>query len=109
MDLQAVALEHEAAIRLAFFAGVFADHGRMGSGGARRAFPLPRSGRWPGNVALVIFDALALRIVFPGAAVGMAVLAEERGWGLLRYIECPERSRFCCPCWRSIWSSIYST
>lgn len=94
MDLQAVALEHEAAIRLAFFAGVFAVMAAWEVAAPRRALALPRSGRWPGNVALVVFDAFALRIVFPGAAVGMAVLAEERGWGLLRYFECPEPLAF---------------
>jgi len=73
MDLQTVALEHEAAIRLAFFAGVFAVMGVWEVAAPKRAFPLPRSERWPGNVALVVFDAFALRIVFPGAAVGMAV------------------------------------
>ncbi|MGH8564812.1 MAG: sterol desaturase family protein [Gammaproteobacteria bacterium] len=94
MDLQAFVLEHEAAIRLAFFAGVFVLMGVWEVAAPRRALALPRSGRWPGNVALTVLDALALRIVFPGAAVGMAVLAEERGWGLLRYFECPEPLAF---------------
>jgi hypothetical protein len=106
--MQTVALEHEAAIRLAFFAGVFAVMGIWEVAAPRRAFALPRSKRWPGNVALVILDAFALRIVFPGAAVGMAVLAEQRGWGHV-ISNAPRRSRFSCPCWRSIWSSIYST
>ena len=94
MDLQAFVLEHEAAIRLAFFTGVFAVMGAWEVAAPRRGLALPRSRRWPGNVALVVYDALALRIVFPGAAVGMAVLAEERGWGLLRYFECPEPLAF---------------
>ncbi len=94
MDLQAFALGHEAAIRLAFFAGVFVLMGVWELAAPKRAFALPRSRRWPGNVALVVLDAFALRIVFPGAAVGMAVLAEERGWGLLRYFECPEPLAF---------------
>ncbi len=94
MDLQAFVLGHEAAIRLAFFAGVFAVMGVWEVAAPRRRLALPRSGRWPGNVALVVLDAFALRIVFPGAAVGMALLAQERGWGLLRYIECPEPLAF---------------
>jgi sterol desaturase/sphingolipid hydroxylase (fatty acid hydroxylase superfamily) len=89
VDVQTVALEHEAAIRLAFFAGVFAIMGVWELAAPKRALALPRSGRWPGNVALLILDAFALRIVFPGAAVGMAVLAEQQDWGLLRYFECP--------------------
>jgi len=94
MDMQTVALEYEAAIRLAFFAGVFAVMGVWEVAAPKRGLALPRSERWPGNIALVVLDAFALRIVFPGAAVGMAVLAEERGWGLLRYFECPEPLAF---------------
>ncbi|MBA2593772.1 MAG: sterol desaturase family protein [Pseudomonadota bacterium] len=94
MDVQTFVLGHEAAIRLAFFAGVFAIMGVWEVAAPKRGLALPRSGRWPGNVALTVLDALALRIVFPGAAVGMAVLAEERGWGLLRYFECPEPLAF---------------
>jgi sterol desaturase/sphingolipid hydroxylase (fatty acid hydroxylase superfamily) len=94
MNVSALVLEHEAAIRLAFFAGVFAIMGVWEVAAPKRTLALPRSRRWPGNVALVVSDALALRIVFPGAAVGMAVLAEERGWGLLRYFEWPEPLAF---------------
>ncbi len=94
MDVSALVLEHEAAIRLAFFAGVFAIMGVWEVAAPKHTLALPRSRRWPGNVALVVSDALALRIVFPGAAVGMAVLAEERVWGLLRYFEWPEPLAF---------------
>jgi len=71
--VQAFGLEHEAAIRLAFFAGVFVVMGVWEVAAPKRALALPRSGRCPGKLALVVFDAFALRIVFPGAAVGMAV------------------------------------
>ncbi len=94
MDLQTFFLGHEAAIRLAFFVGVFAIMSLWEVAAPKRALALPRARRWPGNVGLTVLDALALRIVFPGAAVGMAVLAEERDWGLLRYIECPEPLAF---------------
>ncbi len=94
MDLQAFLLGREAEIRLVFFIGIFAVMGLWEVAAPKRAMALPRVRRWPGNVALTVLDAFVVRIVFPGAAVGMALLAEERGWGLLRYVECPEPLAF---------------
>jgi sterol desaturase/sphingolipid hydroxylase (fatty acid hydroxylase superfamily) len=39
--------------------------------------------RWPNNLGIVVVDTVVLRILFPTAAVGMALLAEQRGWGLM--------------------------
>jgi sterol desaturase/sphingolipid hydroxylase (fatty acid hydroxylase superfamily) len=36
------------------------------------------------NISLVVLSSLVLRIVFPAAAVGAALWAEARGWGVLR-------------------------
>lgn len=48
-----------------------------------------RLSRWPGNVGLVVLDTIALRILFPAAAVGAAVFAEANGWGLLNAVATP--------------------
>lgn len=45
--------------------------------------------RWPGNLGLVVLDSLLLRLIFPLAAVGAALFAEQRGWGLFNLLAWP--------------------
>jgi len=58
---------------------------------ARPQAPLrPRRGvRWPRNLALVIINAIVVRALFPAGAVAAAILAEQRGWGLLNQLRLP--------------------
>ncbi|MGH8534381.1 MAG: sterol desaturase family protein, partial [Gammaproteobacteria bacterium] len=92
--MQEFIISHEAAIRLAFFAGVFAIMCLWEFKAPKRALALARAGRWSGNLALTALNTVLLRLVFPGAAVGMALFARQYGWGLLNYIECPEALAF---------------
>ncbi len=77
------------AIRLAFFLGVFAMVAICEALAPRRARTLPRRARWPNNVGVVVLNTLVLRLVFPTAAVGVALAAEARGWGLFNAVGVP--------------------
>ncbi|MBC7767153.1 MAG: sterol desaturase family protein [Phycisphaerales bacterium] len=55
----------------------------------RRPQAIPRSRRWPGNLGLSVINTVVLRLVFPAAAVGAAIFAESRGWGLFQAINAP--------------------
>jgi sterol desaturase/sphingolipid hydroxylase (fatty acid hydroxylase superfamily) len=55
----------------------------------RRRRRVSRSGRWPHNLALLVIDVIALRILIPGAAVAVAIHVERNGWGLLNAWELP--------------------
>lgn len=83
------ALAHEPAVRLAAFFGVFALMAIWEAAAPRRARLLPRRLRWPHNLALVVLNSLILRLLFPLAAVGFALLATESGWGLLNAFGVP--------------------
>lgn len=48
-----------------------------------------RRSRWPGNLGLVVLDTVAVRILFPAAAVGAALFADARGWGVLNHVAAP--------------------
>ena len=52
----------------------------------RRARSVVRPWRWPTNLTLVALNTLVTRALLPLSAVGMAVIAEQRGWGLLHAI-----------------------
>ena len=76
-------MSHEPVVRLGFFFGVFIVMGVWEILEPRRELRVAKSPRWFANLGIVFLDALLVRAVFPAAAVGMALVAAERGWGLL--------------------------
>ena len=78
---------HEAAIRLVIFGGVLAAVMLWEAGVPRRR--IARGLRWLNNLGIVVLNTVVLRLVFPTAAAGVAVLAETRGWGLFHSVEAP--------------------
>src|ERR1700730_4152602 len=54
-----------------------------------RAQRIGRARRWPGNLGVVVLDTIILRIIFPTAAVGMALIAKTHGFGLFNAVELP--------------------
>jgi sterol desaturase/sphingolipid hydroxylase (fatty acid hydroxylase superfamily) len=54
----------------------------------RRMLALGRK-RWAGNLGILLLDIAAVRLLVPTAAVGMALLAAEHGWGLLNLLHVP--------------------
>nr|WP_245198120.1 sterol desaturase family protein [Sphingomonas kaistensis] len=55
----------------------------------RRRQAVGRALRWPANLGIVALDTLLVRLLFPIAAVGAAIFAEERGWGLFNLLALP--------------------
>ena len=82
-------LAHEPWVRFACFAAVLVAMAAWEFAAPRRARRLARRRRWPANLAIVAVNTLALRILFPTAAVGIALLAERNGVGLLNAITLP--------------------
>lgn len=82
-------LENEPTIRLAAFLGVLAAMALWEVAAPRRRREIPRVIRWSNNLALVALDTVILRLTFPILGVGLAVMAEERGWGLFNNLELP--------------------
>jgi sterol desaturase/sphingolipid hydroxylase (fatty acid hydroxylase superfamily) len=83
------ALGYEPVIRLGAFFGIFALMAVWETAAPRRARLLPRRVRWLHNLSLVVLNSLLVRLLFPVAAVGFAVLSAGRGWGLLNAFEVP--------------------
>ena len=74
---------HEPWIRLGAFAAVFATMALWELMAPRRRQAIGRLRRWPGNLGVVVIDTLLVRLIFPTAAVGVALVAQVGGWGLL--------------------------
>jgi sterol desaturase/sphingolipid hydroxylase (fatty acid hydroxylase superfamily) len=82
-------LPHEPVVRLAAFASVLIGMAAWELLSPRREFPVGRLRRWPNNFAIVVLDTLLVRLAFPLTAVGLALLAETRGWGLFNVLPVP--------------------
>src|SRR4051794_40638793 len=82
-------LETEPLIRLGFFAGAFALLAAWEVLAPRRSQDIGRAWRWPNNLGVVVVDTLVLRVLFPTAAVGFALVCEGYGWGALNYLSLP--------------------
>ena len=80
-------LTQEPAIRMGAFVGIFAMMGLWEVLAPRRRQTIGRWRRWPANLGIVVLDSLLVRLIFPTAAVGVALSAETHGWGLFRVLE----------------------
>lgn len=84
-----ILLAHEPLIRLGAFAGIFALMALWELLAPRRRREIPRLLRWANNLGVVVVDTILARLTLPIVAVGLALLAEERGWGLFNVFEAP--------------------
>ena len=82
-------MDHETVIRLACFFGIFGLMAIWEVAAIRRELTTGKGRRWVGNLGLVLLDTLMVRLLFPTAAVGMALMAEEFGWGVLNLFSVP--------------------
>jgi sterol desaturase/sphingolipid hydroxylase (fatty acid hydroxylase superfamily) len=82
-------LANEPLIRMAFFLGVLAAMAIWEVAAPRRRREVPRLIRWSNNLGIVVIDTLLVRLTFPVVAVGLAVMAEARGWGLFNILDVP--------------------
>lgn len=82
-------LNNEPLIRLAFFLGILVAMAVWEVAAPRRRREIPRLLRWTNNLGVVVVDTIAVRLTFPIVAVGLALLAEQRDWGLLNALAVP--------------------
>jgi sterol desaturase/sphingolipid hydroxylase (fatty acid hydroxylase superfamily) len=87
-------VEPEALIRLIAFGGVFAAVAAWELAAPRRKPLFGRRQRWPHNLGLLLVDVAVLRLLAPGAAIAVAWLAQERGWGFLNLFARPQWAAF---------------
>ena len=85
-----IILANEPLIRMAFFLGILLALALGEVAAPRRRREIPRLIRWSNNLGVVVIDTLLVRLMFPIVAVGLAVIAQERGWGLLNVFDTPD-------------------
>lgn len=82
-------MSHEVVIRLGFFFGILATMALWELVAPKRILTTSKVFRWINNLGVVFLNSFLLRVIFPTAAVGMAVFAHEHGWGLFNYFQIP--------------------
>ncbi|MBF0171063.1 MAG: sterol desaturase family protein [Nitrospinae bacterium] len=82
-------LANEPAIRLVAFFGVFALMALGELRLPRRPLTQPKARRWAANLGIVALNTVAVRLLFPAAAIGVALMGEREGWGLLNRVDLP--------------------
>ncbi|OQX37658.1 MAG: fatty acid hydroxylase, partial [Candidatus Sedimenticola endophacoides] len=82
-------LTNEPSIRIGFFLGVFVLVALWELASPKRPLSTSKAGRWLANIAVVALNTLLLRLLFPAAAVGVALFAQNHGWGLFNAIDAP--------------------
>lgn len=80
---------YEPFTRLGVFSGVFVIMAIWELVGPRRQQAIGRGWRWPNNLGVVLVDTLLVRILFPTTAIGLALIGEERRFGLFNVIALP--------------------
>jgi sterol desaturase/sphingolipid hydroxylase (fatty acid hydroxylase superfamily) len=82
-------LENEALIRLLSFAVVLCALLALEQWRPRRERSQSIWLRWSNNFAITLVNTVLLRLIFPAAAVGLAIQQESSGFGLLKVIGFP--------------------
>jgi sterol desaturase/sphingolipid hydroxylase (fatty acid hydroxylase superfamily) len=82
-------MEFEAIIRIVFFLGILAAVAVWEVRAPRRVLSASKTGRWSNNLGIIIVNTVLVRLVMPGAAVGVALAARESNFGLLHALELP--------------------
>ncbi len=83
MQIETFIIDHELTIRLGVFFGIFLLVALWEVATPKRILTIPKLTRWINNLGIVFLNSIILRLLFPAAAVGVAVFTTQQGWGLL--------------------------
>jgi len=82
-------LSWEPLVRLGCFGGALLLMALWEALAPRRRLTVSRPWRWSSNLGLTALNTLAVRFLVPLGAVGTALVAQERGWGVLNNVSLP--------------------
>ncbi len=89
MEPSSFIADNEPAIRLSAFVGLFVLFALTEWLRPRRPLTVSKGNRWFTNLAIVVLDSIVVRLIFPAAAVGVALWAGANGYGLFNALPPP--------------------
>jgi sterol desaturase/sphingolipid hydroxylase (fatty acid hydroxylase superfamily) len=87
MNFETIIIENENIFRMGIFFGLLIIMGLWELRAPRKVSKISKSYRWLNNLSLVFFNGFILKVIFPVASTGMAIIAYKNNWGLLNYYE----------------------
>jgi sterol desaturase/sphingolipid hydroxylase (fatty acid hydroxylase superfamily) len=91
-------VDFELALRSGVFLAVFAALAFWERLAPARALKLSRRQRWGANLGLALVSTLVVRVLVPGSAIALALIASTEGWGLF--------NRLGLPAWFAVVASV---
>lgn len=82
-------MEHEEIIRLSVYFGIFVLLALWELSRPRRGLTMSKSIRWFSNIGLTFFNTVFIPLIVTVAAMDMARMAQEQGWGFFNNVEAP--------------------
>lgn len=82
-------MSSESFLRIGFFLGILVLMALLEAAWPRRPRALPRSARWTGNLGLAAAATLLPHLILPVFPVGLAMVCQDRGLGLLNGLPLP--------------------
>lgn len=82
-------MENEEFLRIASFFGALSLIALWEMVAPRRALSTDKGQRWVANLSMIAIATFMARLIFPLLPVGLALLAQEHGWGILNLVAVP--------------------
>ena len=82
-------MENEGTLRIVSFFGVLSIIALWEIIAPRRALTTRKGRRWFANLSMIAIATILARLTIPLLPVGLAILAQELGWGILNIIAAP--------------------
>ena len=89
MNFQTFFLDNELIIRLVAFFGIFGLVAMTELIIPKRTLRINKMKRWFNNIGLIVFNSLILRFIIPFTGVMVALLCQEKGFGVFNLITVP--------------------
>lgn len=89
LDMEDFVLSNERVIRLSAFFGIFAVMALYETIAKKRTLRAPKGKRWLINLGITFLNTAIVRVIFFAGAMGTAVWAASKGWGLFNNIGLP--------------------
>jgi sterol desaturase/sphingolipid hydroxylase (fatty acid hydroxylase superfamily) len=80
---------NELVARVGFFFGVLAIMALWELLAPRRDLTTSKASRWFANLTIISCNTAVVRLLFPIFPIGLALMAQKSGWGLLNYLHLP--------------------
>lgn len=84
-----ISMENEVVWRIVSFSVILSGIGLWEIVAPRRPLTTRKNQRWFANLSMIAIATLVVRFTFPLLPVGLAIIAQEQGWGLLNFVTLP--------------------